>query len=272
MSKRRHRDPDDPARQVRIAARRDIDEALVRHWPGLSEKEDDGWLMRFSGAYTRWGNAVFPLEVGKHPHDFKVKIVEDLYVKHQQRPIFRLTLYTQPDSLDQFLADGGYARVGRTSVLTFDLTGPEANRDPGAGDLKLEEQLTDDWVIRTNHWLGYADGEMPGHRPALLKNFLYEAFYLTYLYDGRAVAAGVFVVDEARQQGIVTNLVVSPQHDTHGHRVALVRHLIPHAKQANLHRLIVEADMEKGDLHEQLTTRLGLEERYRYWYRAKMFF
>ncbi len=270
--KKRQKDPKDPGRQVRIAARREIDEALVRHWPGLSEKEDDGWLMRFSGAYTRWANAVFPLEVGKHPHDAKVPVVEKLYLKHKQRPIFRLTLYTQPETLDQHLADHGYARVGRTSVLTFDLTNPKGRHDPGAGELKIDADLDAGWFDDTNRWLGYNGDGVPPTRARVLKNFLYETHYVSYVFDGEPVAAGVYVVDTGREQGIVTNLTIAPDHDHHGHRTALVRHLIPHARAAGLHRLIVEADMEKGDLHDQLTTHLGLDERYRYWYRAKMFF
>ncbi len=287
MARRKHKDPNDPARLARIAARREIDEALIRHWPGLVEKEDDGWVMRFSKAYTRWANAVFPMEAGRYPIQNKIEIVEPLYVQQKQRPLFRLTIYTQPEDLDKYLADNGYARVGRTSVLTYDLTAPahdgdvelldaHADRLVLGNDLHEGDNGHPSWLDATNAWLAYGiDTKMPPARPDVLKNFLYDTHYAMHLHDGKPAAAAVFVADADEKQGFITNLMVDPafnKTDEIGQRVALVRELIRKARAAGLHRLIVEADMEKDDLHEHLTARLGLEERYRYWYRAKMFF
>lgn len=266
-----HSSPDtDPARAARIAARLEVDRALIRAWPGLTETLEDGWLMRFSGAYTRWGNAVFPLELGHYPLEKKIEIVEKLYVKKQQRPMFRMTMYTQPEPFDDVLADGGYARVGRTSVLTFDL-GVASNADAGRGELTLEDDFDAGWMAMTNTWLNYDDTGVPPARAEVFRAFAHPTRYATLTQDGKPVAAAVFCHDAEAHQGFVFATLVNPHAERAGHRAALLRHLVVHARTLGLHQLITETDM-KDPLVKQLTERLGFEERLRYWFRAKMFF
>ena len=282
----------DPAHAARVAARLEIDRGLIQAWGGIQEKEEDGWLMRFSRAYSRRGNAVYPLGEGLHPLEKKIAVVEKLYVSRKLRPIFRMTVYTQPSRFDKLLADTGYARVERTSVNTLDLTAPprsdleEALRGPAsAGRVEARAELTRGWVDLTSRWRGGTGEKANAARPELLRAFRYPVEHCLWVQGSRPRAAGVLCVDAASKTAWVFELTgdaaaagaggeeggrrsAEPGADP---RLLLVHGLAARCRVVGLHRLVVETDMEQT-LGEELREQVSFEERYRYWYRAKMFF
>ena len=282
----------DPAHTARVAARLEIDRGLVQAWGGIQEKEEDGWLMRFSKAHSRRGNAVYPLGEGLHPLEKKVEVVEKLYVSRKLRPIFRMTVYTQPPGFDKLLADSGYARVERTSVDTLDLTAPpradleEALAGPvSAGRVEARAQLTRGWVDLTAKWRGHAGEKANPARPELLRAFRHPVEHCLWVQGSRPRAAAVLCVDAASKTAWVFELTgdaaaatlagaeagrrsAEPGADP---RLLLVHGLAQRCRRSGVHRLVVETDMEQT-LGEELREQVGFEERYRYWYRAKMFF
>ncbi len=281
----------DPAHAARVAARMELDRGLLRAWGGIREKEEDGWMMRFSGAYSRRGNAVYPLGEGLHPLEKKIKVVEKLYVARKLRPIFRMTVYTQPKQFDKLLAEGGYARVERTSVNTLDLTAPtrsdleEALKVPvSAGRVDGRSELTRGWVDLTSRWRG-AEGETASQaRPEVLRQFRHPTRYCLWMQGQTPRAAAALCTDEGAKTAYVFELngdaAPAPSGEDANRRSAepgadprllLVHGLAAACRKAGLHRLVVETDMDQA-LGDELREQLSFEERYRYWYRAKMFF
>ncbi|BAM04692.1 hypothetical protein [Phycisphaera mikurensis] len=283
----------DPAHTARVAARMEIDRGLIQAWGGVREKEEDGWLMRFSQAYSRRGNAVYPLGEGVHPLEKKVSVVEKLYVSKKLRPIFRMNVYTPPGRFDKLLAENGYARVERTSVNTLDLTAPpradlEEMLAPqvATGRVEGREELTRGWLDLTTRWRG-AEGETTAAaRPDLLRCFRHPVRYSLWMQGTQPRAAAVLCTDAGSrtayvfdltgdaatvaeaQGGDATRRSAEPGTDR---RLLLVHGLAKSAREAGFHRLVVETDMEQT-LGEELREHVSFEERYRYWFRAKMFF
>ena len=282
----------DPAHAARVAARLDIDRGLIQAWGGIQEKEEDGWLMRFSRAFSRRGNAVYPLGEGLHKLEKKVSVVEKLYVARKLRPIFRMTVYTPPSRFDRLLADSGYARVERTSVNTLDLSATprsdleEALAGPvSAGRVEGRPELTSGWVDLTNRWRGCENDKTSAARPDLLRCFRHPARYCLWMQGNQPRAAGVLLTDAANKTAYVFDLTgdaaaVAASGEESSRRSAepgtdprllLVHGLARSCRKAGHHRLVVETDMEQR-LGDELREQVGFEERYRYWYRAKMFF
>lgn len=247
--------------------------------------------MRFSGAHTRRGNAVFPLGDGVHPLEMKIKVVEKLYVSRKLRPMFRMTVYTEPSNFDGILADAGYARVERTSVNTLDLTAPlrsdleEALAGPLAtGRVEARAELTEGWLNLTSKWRGCESDKTAKARPELLRAFRHPVEHCLWMQGNVPRAAAVLAMDETERVAYAFELTgdaaattaregasrrsAEPGADP---RLLLVHGLAARCRAAGLHRLVVETDMEQS-LGEELRTQMEFEERYRYWYRAKMFF
>ena len=282
----------DPAHAARVAARLAIDCGLVHAWGGIQEKEEDGWLMRFSRAYSRRGNAVYPLGEGRHPLEKKIRVVEKLYVSRKLRPMFRMTVYTQPSRFDKLLADSGYARVERTSVNTLDLSAPprsdleEALAVPvSAGRVEGRSELTRGWVDLTTKWRGIENEATSVVRPDLLRCFRHPARYCLWMQGDQPRAAGVLCTDASEKTAYVLDLTgdaaasmaagkdgqrrsAEPGADP---RLLLVHGLAAECRKSGLHRMVVETDMEQA-LGDELREQVSFEERYRYWFRAKMFF
>ena len=61
------------------ALRRRVEKAYLKGWPALREEVLDGWLLRFSGGYTRRANSVHPLAAGTQPLADKIARCEKLY-------------------------------------------------------------------------------------------------------------------------------------------------------------------------------------------------
>lgn len=94
----------------------------VGTWRPVDTAEVDGWLLGFSGGFTRRANSVVPWRA---PGDTvaAVEAVEDAYGSHGLPSVFRVDAAAQPAHLDALLAERGYAAVARTRVMARDLDG-----------------------------------------------------------------------------------------------------------------------------------------------------
>lgn len=252
-----------------------MDRALIDAWPAIKEQTDDGWLLRRSGGHTRRANAVYPLELGQYPMPKKVSVVEQFYLERRLRPMFRLTPASEPPELDTYLADRGYAQIGRTWVLG---TGP-IERHPvilagekAEGTLKLEATMSEDWFDRTNIWLGY-EPEPPAVRRELLSRVCKKSLWATWLDPtGHITAAALVALHEP--WAFVPFMVAEAEQWGRGHRIALlvaVMHRLHQRMPGKIRELAIEVEA-KDELGKHLIESLSFEARYPTWYRARVFF
>ncbi len=254
-----------------------MDAALVEAWPAMKQQVEDGWLLRRSAGHTRRANAVYPLHpgAGLHGMEKKVEVVEKYYVDRKLRPMFRLTPATQPEGLDRYLADRGYAQIGRTWVLG---TGPLAKHpvvtagERAEGSLQFEPTMSETWFDLTNSWLGY-EPKPPTARRELLSCAAPGTHWATWRDPtGHPTAAGMVVV---REPWAFVPLIVSDHEQwSRGHRIALlvaVMHALREKFGGKVREMLVEVDA-KDELGRHLVESLCFEARYPTWYRAKVFF
>lgn len=102
--------------QIRI-----IEELSLSAWPCLQQILDDGWILRFADGYTKRANSVNPIYMGTQNVQEKIKRCEQIYLKKNLKPIFRITPLAHPENLDELLANEGFHKKDLSSVQLQDL-------------------------------------------------------------------------------------------------------------------------------------------------------
>jgi GNAT superfamily N-acetyltransferase len=115
-----------------------VEETCLNAWPALREVLLDGWLLRFSEGLTRRANSANPLRPVSRAD---LPTCEALYRRLGLPTIFRVLSLIDP-SVDERLAEAGYAREGESCVLYGPIKDVKADRDP---DVQLLDHPTPEW-------------------------------------------------------------------------------------------------------------------------------
>ena len=84
---------------------RTIEERSLNAWPSLQQMLYDGWILRFSGGYTRRANSISPIYRGCRGVYEKVLGCEEIYRRKRLPPAFKISPLVHPEDLDAFLHD-----------------------------------------------------------------------------------------------------------------------------------------------------------------------
>ena len=77
----------------------------------------DGWIVRFSPGKAQRARCINAVAEGRGPLSARLASCQALYRKAGLRPLFRITPFSQPARLDEWLAQRGYQRFGDTHVM-----------------------------------------------------------------------------------------------------------------------------------------------------------
>jgi ribosomal protein S18 acetylase RimI-like enzyme len=238
--------------------KRRIEEASLNAWPALQQMLLDGWVLRFSGGFTKRANSVVPLYPALLDPLAKIRYCERLYEQQHLTTIFRLTTVDDVSDLDRLLDARGYQRIDPTRVMTRRL-GEAFARQDGFAEVGLREWLTI-----------YADlAGMPkptqALHAALLKSIRSECLYGALFVDGEAVACGLGVV-ENELVGLF-DIVTHPRRRREGHAAALITSLLAAGRNAGATDTYLQVVADNAPARG-LYAELGFMELYSYWYRS----
>jgi ribosomal protein S18 acetylase RimI-like enzyme len=246
------------AEQPPTPLRRRIEEASLNAWPALQQMLLDGWVLRFSGGFTKRANSVVPLYPALQEPLDKIRYCERLYDQQQLKTIFRLTTVDDFSELDSQLDARGYQRIDPTRVLHRKIANPSAP-DPGFMEVPLREWL--------NVYSDLADMPRPTQalHAALLKGIRSHCIYGVQYADHQPVACGLAVVE--RELIGLFDVVTHPERRRRGHAAALVGSLLGAGAQAgatSAYLQVVEHNVPARAMYQALQ----FSELYHYWYRA----
>lgn len=251
---------------------RAIEELSLNAWPAQQTLLYDGWVLRFSGDYTRRANSVNPLYPSSLPLEAKIQACEAQYRQQNLPVIFKITPDSQPSDLDARLALLGYAHEASTSVQTLapaQLAGFAALATPPPGvHLVLESALSEDWMDAFVRMSASQTAQLVRHR-AILQAIQPETCYAALQIDGSTAACGLAVCQNG-WVGLYDILVESSLRHL-GYGELLMRTLLCWASQRSeclAHSAYLQV-MHNNPPALRLYAKLGFREAYSYWYRVK---
>ncbi|MFB5189822.1 GNAT family N-acetyltransferase [Alicyclobacillus fastidiosus] len=241
---------------------RHIEELSLNAWASLQTVVYDGWLIRFSNGYTKRANSVNPIYGSTEDLDYKIHYCEDVFRARNLKPVFKMTESVYPKSLDATLEERGYIAIDHTSVQSMSLS---QSKEPSIHTVKVHETLNDEWL---NQFciLNNQDKASKATMKQMLSLILPKTGFFS-LNDNEVVVACGLGVLERGYLGIF-DIVTHSHFRNRGFGEQLMLNLLKWGKENGAKHAYLQAMLTNGAALG-LYSKLGFQERYRYWYRIK---
>jgi ribosomal protein S18 acetylase RimI-like enzyme len=220
----------------------------------------DGWLLRYSPGKAKRARSVNAIAAGDLPLGEKIDYCRSFYARVSLPCIFRITPFSLPHSLDEALADAGFAAVQETRVMQL----PLPDEDPAS--IRRESLVALD-AANFGDLLGELSGLDAGKRAAERERFArsgLNAAYFAVQDNDRAVACGSVAI-EGSLAGIF-GMVTAPSHRGRGLASRIVLALLAAARNAGARTAYLQVDAA-NEPARHLYSKLGFRDCYAYWYR-----
>ena len=227
-------------------------------WPAMHQVLLDGWLLRFSGGFTKRANSIIPLYPSLKPNLEKVRYCENLYAREKLRTIFRLTSVGDENELDTMLAGRGYQLIDPTWVMSRSLVDPVA----AAEDFSILPLR--DWLRAYCQLSGMPDTAARLHA-VLLKSIHTDAVFGALIEDGEVLACGLAVIEQ-ELVGLF-DVVTDAARRRRGLGAQIVDSLLHSGREQGASVAYLQV-MQDNEPARSLYAKLGFSKTYRYWYRG----
>jgi ribosomal protein S18 acetylase RimI-like enzyme len=241
---------------------RRIEELLLNATQPVQQLQYDGWLLRLAPNDVKRASSVNPIYGSTLPLEEKIAHCEHIYAEHSLPPLFRLTPFAQPASLEETLAAHGYEWFERSVSMTAALgaSSPETR-----SDLRFERSHLDGWTEVAAEIRGLTPTRREAERARLFESTLPD--FAVVAYDGgEVVGCGLMMIDDDYAGLFDIETVETRRREGIG--LALCAYLLRLARQNGAERawLSVVADNATA---LRLYEKLGFAPVYDYWYRIK---
>jgi hypothetical protein len=247
---------------ISLSEIRALEERSFNAWPALQTVLVDGWVLRFSNAFTKRANSANALMPTGSFSTIKV-LSETLYARRGQRAVFRLTPLAGIEP-DRVLNDAGYIRLDETCMCTamLDVKSHACSVD---SSVMICGTPTEAWCSGVASANSVSSNDRVTHDQMLMSLRLPSAFAVLE-HESVPVAFGFAVLD----RGMVGlfDVVTVPTARRQGHARRLVSALLAWGQShgaSGAYLQVVASNISAITLHAQL----GFREMYRYHYRVQ---
>jgi len=239
-----------------------IEELSMNAWPSMQTHLYDGWILRFSGGYTKRANSINPLYPSTIDLKEKIAVCESLYQDRNIPAVFKLVGMDRQAGLESELVSRGYGKLDETAVMTASLHSFKGEASPSP---TYETVFTDAWEdgFITCNAINLAYETV---LRKMLGNILGKKIIVSKIVDGTIAACG-FGVMERGYVGIF-DIVVDKAHRGRGIGREIVQSIMGKAKGEDAETAYLQV-LKGNVIAENLYAALGFKESYRYWYRKK---
>ena len=225
----------------------------------------DGWLLRFSPGRARRARSVNAVSAGRLDLDTKLALCRRYYERASIPLLFRVTPFSQPESLDNFLEKRDFEAIDPTHVMTVPLE--SAGNEGRATAIGAESRCVDvnEFAAVVGRLRGTPLSQVRAHQSRLQGSALRDSSLRRALYvDDEAVAAGQVVI-EGDLAGLY-DIITAPPWRGRGFGSALTALLLEDARAARATAAYLQVDAGNADARG-IYAKFGFEDRYAYWYR-----
>jgi len=240
-----------------------LEELAINAWPSLQTLLYNGWVLRFANGYTKRANSVHPLYHSDADVAEKIETCEKLYRGKGLKVVFKMTPASQPEDLDSFLAAQGYQIDSPTSVQLLDLSAwSQPATTPRA---VFYETVTEEWFSAFGELSGI-DRQYHATARQLLQLIAPVKGLAAILQNGQVAACGLGVW-QGNWVGLF-DIVVDRRFRRQGYGRQLVNSLLAWGQRQGARTAHLQV-MLNNEPALRLYSKLGFQEKYQYWYRAK---
>jgi GNAT superfamily N-acetyltransferase len=224
----------------------------------------DGWLVRFSPGKAQRARCINAVAPGRLALSEKLAACQTLYRSAGLRLLLRITPFSQPPGLDDWLAQRGYQRFDDTCVMVCP-TLPRQPAEPVAEGMRFESVDSEAYAhiiggFRDTTWSGrQAHAERLKHSPVPYQGMLLRSA------DGAVLACGQFAI-ESELVGLY-DVFTDPALRGRGLSRRLCTLLLVRAREQGARTAYLQVDAD-NHAARAVYRRLGFADAYAYHYRA----
>ena len=224
----------------------------------------DGWLVRFSPGKAQRARCINAVASGRLPLKQRLQIALAVYAEAGLPALVRITPFTQPASLDDWLADQGWTRHDDTRVMVCPAI-PRITPTPLPTGTQWERLDASAYALAIGQLRGTPPGQIEAHAQRLAASPVpYQGFAIRRSSDGAVLACGQW----AREAELVGLYDIHTQAGTRrqGFAITLCERLL--ALSTHEGETIAYLQVEAGnEPARRLYHRLGFADAYAYHYR-----
>lgn len=240
----------------------EIEERSLNAWPALKDQHHDGWLLRFTGGYTRRANSVQAKSHVRGPLADKIIWCEEQYKARRLPTVFKITPLTQPDELDRALEERNYQRVAETNVMFASIsTLPHIPLSELKTDILPREDWHDAYWRATQQSLD----DRQWHQ-AILNAIVPAVCPVAVLDQGSPISLGLGVLE--RGMVGIYDLFTDERYRRQGCATRIIATILSWAMASGAQWAYLQV-MSKNTSAQTLYSKLGFKSCYRYWYRVR---
>jgi ribosomal protein S18 acetylase RimI-like enzyme len=222
----------------------------------------DGWLLRFSPGKARRARSINAIADGELPLDKRVETCRRWYDRFRLPLLVRVTPFSRPARLDEYLATAGFVAGDETRVMTCGLDRIEA----AATETAAREVDACAFAAVVGRLRGSAPGQVEAHQRRLLDSPLKGSTVRLVAFgkDDAPLAAGQVVVEN--ELAGVYDIVTAEHVRSRGYGRAISRQLLAAAAALGADTAYLQVDAGNASAR-RIYSALGFADRYAYWYR-----
>ena len=238
---------------------RDIELMLMRTWPALDEKIYDGWILRFSGGYTKRSNCINPLYESYFELEEKYEYCKKIYEEKKLPIVYKIIDTEVSIVVDEFLKNKGLEKRDMVTVKEIELTNVNYNL----------KNINVSWGFNKEWYDFYVkENKLNKQEENIFKELLQKNdknnMYVYKLEENEIIAVAMGVV-EKNKIGIF-NVYVKDTYRKKGYATEILEGLLVEARKINVEKAYLQV-METNEKAIKLYKKMGFVPKYRTWYR-----
>ncbi len=242
-----------------------IEDLSINAWPSHQVQFYDGWILRYSAFYTHRTNCVEQLGPSIIPLENKIAFCEQVYQRWDTPCIFKINPLSDP-LLDRLLDIQGYEIQHHTTVMTYDLKFYEPALPNESVKVDVSDRVDRKWI---DSLFALKHTDNPTHRrivPSMYDAIPMDEIAVSISDNGRIVATGLGILD--RNYVGIYAIHVGEEYRGRGWAQAMIHCILQEAIRRGADSAYLQV-VSNNLPAKTLYRKLGFQEFYRYYFRAK---